>query len=260
MRTVKIEHITPLTAERWLKNNNKRNRPISDDRVLSYSTDMDNGDWHETNASIGFDTDKDLVDGQHTLSAISLSGKSQDLIIVRGLHLKAMDSIDIGKSRTSSDVLGIHGETETTRLAAMLGFLKGHYEEKGNPAHTRIRPNQIMTVLTEFPNAPDKMKEVSRSPFGVQRFMDGYYYVFSEINEKESREFFQKVVKGIGVEENDPAYVLINRLRRNRESNTHKLAPIILAAYIVKAWNSTRCGKKLRSLHFREGEKFPTAL
>lgn len=260
MRKVSIEVITPATASRWLKNNNKRNRPISLSRLEAYTSDMENGRWFETNASIAFDSASNLVDGQHTLSSIVESGKAQHLIVVRGLNPKAMDSIDIGKSRSPGDVLGIHGETDTNRLAALLGFLKGYHSEKSDPTHSRVRPNEIMELLKTYPDAPDKMRMVPRSTFGAQRLFDGYYYVFFEISKQDANVFFEKVMKGIGVEESDPEYVLIKRLRRNKESKVHKLQDIIIAAYIVKTWNASRCNAKLKSLHFRETERFPTPL
>ncbi|NUN01320.1 MAG: hypothetical protein HUU41_09415 [Bryobacteraceae bacterium] len=61
--------ITPELARQWLERN-VRNRPISENTVIAYGLDMLEGRWQYDGAPIRFDTDGNLIDGQHRLSRL----------------------------------------------------------------------------------------------------------------------------------------------------------------------------------------------
>ena len=61
--------ITPDMAKKWLATST-RNRSISPTTVKAYAADMRAGAWKITHQGIGFNVDRELVDGQHRLSAV----------------------------------------------------------------------------------------------------------------------------------------------------------------------------------------------
>jgi hypothetical protein len=65
--------VTPELAARWLKNN-FRNRSVREDVVSAYARDMANGRWVYTHQGIAFNDRDELIDGQHRLHAVILSG------------------------------------------------------------------------------------------------------------------------------------------------------------------------------------------
>jgi hypothetical protein len=108
--------ITPALAEKWL-NNNFRNRPLREDTVKAYARDMINGVWVPTHQGIAFNDRDELIDGQHRLRAIVLSGCTVRMMVTFGLpsqidgkEMTTMDAVDRGATRSVADQLTIqHG-------------------------------------------------------------------------------------------------------------------------------------------------------
>lgn len=116
--------ITPALALRWLTNN-IRNRPVSHDVVLAYARDMKNGEWQSTHQGIAFNDKDELIDGQHRLHAVVLSGCTIRMMVTFGLpsviagkEVTPMDCVDRGKPRSVADQLKIqHGLKDGTAIA-----------------------------------------------------------------------------------------------------------------------------------------------
>lgn len=73
-------------------------------------------------------------------------------------------------------------------------------------------------------------------------------------------EFVERVLRGTGLEEGTPWYVLRERLMKNSISKAKLSKPYVMAL-CIKAWNHARAGTKVRFLRWREegekGEQFP---
>lgn len=108
--------IDPAMASRWLENNFK-NRKCDDEVVNAYARDMLNGTWVATHQGVAFNDRDELIDGQHRLRAIVLSGKTIRMMVTFGLPSKiegsemtTMDAVDRGRPRSVADQLKIqHG-------------------------------------------------------------------------------------------------------------------------------------------------------
>ena len=107
MISMKIEDISPETAKKYLELNFV-NRSISENRVASYARDMRSDNWQLNGESLKFNTEGQLIDGQHRLYAIIRSGKTIPMCVVRGLAV-TINEVDRGKSRTTRDTLTIEG-------------------------------------------------------------------------------------------------------------------------------------------------------
>jgi len=84
--TMSYELITPEVAESMLEKNATNNRRISRGTVEVYARDMVNGDWDEdVGASISFDENGILRDGQHRLCAIVKSGVAINTWVCRNV-------------------------------------------------------------------------------------------------------------------------------------------------------------------------------
>jgi hypothetical protein len=108
--------VTPAMASDWL-HNNFRNRPVKQDVVQAYARDMLNGTWAPTHQGLAFNDRDELIDGQHRLLAIVLSGRTIRMMVTFGLpsaidgkEMTTMDAVDRGASRSVADQLTIqHG-------------------------------------------------------------------------------------------------------------------------------------------------------
>jgi hypothetical protein len=89
--------------------------------------------WVPTHQGIAFNTAGELVDGQHRLHALILSGKTIVMMVTFGLPIKiagkemtTMDAIDRGKTRSVADQLKIqHGLKNGALIAAICASLGG---------------------------------------------------------------------------------------------------------------------------------------
>jgi hypothetical protein len=108
--------VTPAMASDWL-HNNFRNRPVKQDVVQAYARDMLNGTWAPTHQGLAFNDRDELIDGQHRLLAIVLSGRTIRIMVTFGLpaaidgkEMTIMDTVDRGATRSVADQLAIqHG-------------------------------------------------------------------------------------------------------------------------------------------------------
>lgn len=94
---------SPEKAQRILDTKNPMNRSISAGHVARMADDMRNGRWDANGETIKFDSEGNLLDGQHRLQAIAMSGTSQKLLVVRGLDAQARNTVDSGRRRTVGD-------------------------------------------------------------------------------------------------------------------------------------------------------------
>ncbi len=93
-----------------------KQRPISTTFINKYASDMKTGNWLLSPQPIAFDTNGDVVDGQHRLEAVRKSGKDIEFMVSTGWPLgssdedvKLIDVLDTGKPRSISQMMHIHG-------------------------------------------------------------------------------------------------------------------------------------------------------
>lgn len=111
--------VTPDDAKAWLENQH-HNRPIGAGLVRSLRQAIDDGRWEVTGQGISFDNEGRLVDGQHRLTAVVLSGKSVQMLCVHGVTREAaLTAIDQGEKRTNAHVGTMLGEKNSQEKAAI---------------------------------------------------------------------------------------------------------------------------------------------
>jgi hypothetical protein len=156
MRTVWTD-VTPEQAAAWLENNFV-NRPLKDDVVQAYARDMVNGVWVPTHQGVAFNDANALIDGQHRLSAIVLTGLTVRMMVTYGLPAKikdremtTMDAVDRGRTRSVADQLTIqHGMKNGAITAAVSMSLAGLcYGERTR----RLSVGQTLDVFRAFEDA-----------------------------------------------------------------------------------------------------------
>tara|TARA_R100000697_G_scaffold80046_1_gene92169 strand:+ start:168 stop:1031 length:864 start_codon:yes stop_codon:yes gene_type:complete len=116
--TFQVEEITPDFAEKILENKNRKNRGIKPANLKRLITAIDNGEWTITNQGLAFDSDGNLLDGQHRLKAIVKTGKTLPIMVARNMDPKIFNCVDTGVARTAADGLFIHGVSSSKHLAA----------------------------------------------------------------------------------------------------------------------------------------------
>ena len=86
---VTVETITPEMAEQYLGFNHQH-REIKSSKVDKLASAMIEGDWQLNGKTIVFDKDGKLLNGQHRLTAVVLSGQPLTTLVVRGIDKEAI--------------------------------------------------------------------------------------------------------------------------------------------------------------------------
>lgn len=129
----KIMTITPELAKKWLSRNvgNRSFRPY---KAKWFARLIENGEFVLTHQGIAFDDDGNLIDGQHRLSAIVMTGKSVQMFVSKGFNRnEVITAIDLGAKRNTADSLRIkHGgdtlfnNTVVSICREVVRLLRGH--------------------------------------------------------------------------------------------------------------------------------------
>lgn len=139
--------ITPQLAADFLELNT-RNRVLNQQAVADMARQMRAGLWRSTHQGIALDTNGDLIDGQHRLSAIVASGVTVPMLVTTGLEACAFDSIDTGRKRTAADTVGLTlGDAKhRNNIAATLAV--EHLVNTGQ----RLRNVEVPALLEQNPD------------------------------------------------------------------------------------------------------------
>lgn len=114
---INIYDITPAEAARWLKKN-KNNRPIRKERVHAYAADMKHGNWNLNTDPISFDSDGNLLNGQHRLSAVIEADATIQMLVAKNVDPQTV--FDQGATRSIKDTLSYQGiSTNNTEIAVV---------------------------------------------------------------------------------------------------------------------------------------------
>jgi hypothetical protein len=115
--TLAIEIITPDIAYKYLATND-HNRRIRQNVIDHYCALIESGRFCATHQGCAFHLDGRLVDGQHRLWAVILTGKTVEMVVARGLDDAAVAAIDGGLARSYGDHGHYQGWDDATPIAS----------------------------------------------------------------------------------------------------------------------------------------------
>ncbi len=259
--------VTPQEAATWLSTKNSRNRPVSENAVAKYAQEMKAGRWVDNGKGLVFGTSGQLLDGQHRLLASVRTNKAFDTTITWGVPDEYFDTIDDCNTRSLADVLHIKGEAGSRFLAAGVRFL---WEYATGQIETKdLRHGQIATKpLLEA--TLDKHRKITTSvkfylmlkarPGGLlipAAMAVGLHYLFTLVDEKKADEFFSRLQSGLELTEDNPVYILRNRLISGQKEASSKLTRSAMFYYVVTAWNAYASGTYMKRLVFNADTPTP---
>lgn len=262
-----IEVIDPATAESLLALNSK-NRRLNSSTVSVYARAMKLKEWNFDGAPIRISKDNVLLDGQHRLHAVIMSGTSQQFSVWRGMESETQHTMDLGRRRSLADALTLAGETNTTVLAATTYLLmKWDSGIRGSSLSAQATPPQIPEALDYIENTPGIREAVANGRKLGQKFPGSprvwslAYALFARIDQDDADYFFHRLYTGEELASDSPILLLRNSLDRFKSSITSTVTPAYTLAIIIKAWNLYRKGVTAERLYFSAGgakaEKFP---
>ena len=277
-----MKTISPEEAARMLQTS-IRNRVLHQATVEHYAREMKAGLWMMTGEPIQVSATGSLLNGQHRLQAIIVSGKPQAFLIIRGVEDAAMKCIDTGKKRTIGDILSMYAVSNANLVAATV-LLCMRYDATKTPcengrwtwsptggnktegsAFLRFRPTAEEEIRflsghqglkTSVSLAASAYKE-SGSRFFAPSMAAFIHFYGAKHAPEQADEFVNQLYRAINVRERSPVQLLRRRLNHSRMGKV-VLRPKEQLALAIKAWNMTFLGEKEVSLlRWSNTEPFP---
>lgn len=251
--TMEIVELTPDLAKEFLDRLPERQRSQSPASIDNYTSDMLEGAWHFTGDPIRFDVNGDLIDGQHRCVAVSESGETEPVLVIRGLATERIRIFDSGRRRTFSDDLRIEGLPNHTNLAALVGRVwhweHGNFGYKGVPmvqnaiyAQTSPTRSQLWDTLDAHPELIEVTTHAARAyrylpnaPVAVTAFT---WWLLGKADVDAREKFFHELVTGSS--DNGPEYPInvLKRVLTRRMGPSERPESWVWLAYYLKAWNA----------------------
>lgn len=260
--------VTPDVAKDLLVLNTKNRMPITDSwkHVVK---EMSEDKWKFTGDTIKVSDIPTLLDGQHTLIGVAMSGKTQYLNIQTGLDPDVFDVIDVGRNRNAADIISMEGYdsyqttiassiksviyfTESGRMAANISRNKVTNEEV--TAWVRKNKLNMPLMLRSCDYAVRELYKKSRVlSIGTWAFV---YYILRKVDEADAKRFVDMLAseENLSSTNKHAAIYKLMKILRDFEriiAFSTKLErggskPVELKVrYVFRAWNLWRSGVKL---------------
>lgn len=253
VKSGRIDHAVVMvssdTAARWLKHN-KRNRPISSGVVTRYANDMDNGLWTFAADPIRFDTDGNLIDGQHRLAALTRLDITLPMLVIRGLPGDSQLVMDQGHKRTAGQQLGLMGVRNSAQIASMAKVVIQHDTGllfRDNKLSGAITAPLIHEWVEDHPREVEflqplitKIRQIDAPPSIIGAFVViAYRAAGADVGM-----FIAQLDELVGMSKGHPVYTLDKRLRRIRKERI-KVSQRDYLALFIQAFNAWRSGRQI---------------
>lgn len=267
------ELVTPEMAATYLVSNHN-NRRLDMFHVRKLSKDIREGKWVLNGDSVRFDTNGNLIDGQHRLHAILHSGISIPMIIIEGIeNPNAFKTIDTNaKLRNVGQILGLMG-VKNSNLASAIARRLAHWDnfiEKENfsldvAAFRYISSQDIIQYLEQHEEEVQEIILRIKRTLVFKQCAAGTSLATSLIickryNEEKTNEMIDILISGSHAQEDSPVIKLRDKLL-TPPPRRGKAWDLEVMAITLKAFTKFLEGKPTRHLRWmRDGgtaEKFP---
>lgn len=256
-----IERITPEIAEKML-HTNVNNR---DPKREAIAKAIRNAQWKLNGATIVFDNNGILLDGQNRLMACIKADMPIVTVVVRGIGKNAQITMDTGVKRALADYLKLNGYKNVSIVGAagLMIYRADTYGLQSAFTMPTIGKDTMETVFEFIQSEYDSRikplvgscKQIGKA-YGVKSGTSGVLLdAFSKAGDENLNEFIQQLLN------KKPACTSIrllqDKLRKDKESKYGRLPQKVIAAIIIKTWNAYMLGDDIKSLRFVQGGAHP---
>jgi hypothetical protein len=257
--TTEIVTVTPEKAVDWLANHNPRNRSVAKSAVSLYARQMQDGQWMLNGEAIQFDTNDDLLNGQHRLHAVVESGCNVDFLVVYGLPPEVRDTMDQHRKRTAADVLGMHGFRDGSHVAAVTRVIRRWDEGTRGPAlmgggHLGSTPSELLDVLAKEPAIVEAVGIARTKDFETlapSRVVAPLWVLTHRLDTGCADDFFRHLGSGEMLEGGNPILALRRYWMRDSRRRVRASDSFTYFNAAVRAWNAWSRGEQMRNIAWK---------
>ena len=253
--------ITPVEAQIILDTKLGANRKMKLHYAESMADAWDRGEYIQTGDTLKYDRNGQLIDGQHRLMAVVLSGQITEFVVVEGIDPDAIRVIDAELAKRSlADQLGIIGFKNTAALATVVRA-SWAMEQNGKPqlsGHGGLTMAQAIDFIerrsTIEASAVAGRKFAQRTSGITAREFGALFDIMHHTEPGVADNFFDQVSNEYG-DKGSPAVRLVSRTKAHEAQEQHSVRHVM--GLFIKAWNAEVEGRKPRSLKMDRDEPFP---
>ena len=249
--TFDLETVTPALAAEWLGANhgNRNQRPRA---VSAYARDILNGAWLITGESIKFDWNDRLIDGQHRLEAVIVTGHTIRTLVVRNLNPIVQGVLDTNAKRTAADALRFSGvDIQPKDIASVarvaIAYESGKIRTALDNAKSDVTHTETLEWHHDNPDVESAVALASRVARPIGATISGLGYailVLERIDAQSAIEFFMSSAELRTNGNGDPRKAMLDAFTKIRADRRTPTAAETLAI-VFRAWNQWRVGKNL---------------
>jgi hypothetical protein len=210
-----VETIDPSLAELLLKGN-LRNRSLSKATVAAMVRDMISGRWILTHQGIALDSEGRLIDGQHRLTAVVLSGATVQMVVTYNADPTSFPVIDRNRTRSIGDMLGLahQGVRSPTAVVAVLRLI----DRLGAPTDQKHTYDEVDALYAKYgEDVQWTVSHMTTKGLRVAGVLAGVAYALPVARDK-VEEFASVVCSRTGM--TSPMAALWGAVDRHRNHNT----------------------------------------
>lgn len=269
------ELITVAKAMAYMALNRDNYRRLNVKHASVLAQELTEGRWVMTGEAIIFGVDEEgneiLLDGQHRLYAVILSGVPAVMTVTRGVPPEAVDVMGSGKPRNSADVvrrMGL-GNANTIAAGASLvlkyqasAFTNGNYSstyfQRGDVVGEEVQKR--FALYSEWGTRSSRCKHLNITGSSIVAF-GVLTSTASTVNLEVRDRFMDGVETGAGLSSGNPALTYREWALRNRTSMDKKITGPEHLAALIRTFNAYEEGKSLKAIKvWRPGGdfKYPT--
>lgn len=242
--------VTPALARKWLALNVENNRNKRSRNIERWARDMAAipSRWHLTAETVKFRRgDGKLIDGQNRLLALLEAELINPAVVIhmsvaRNVDPDAAFVMDSGAARTFGDSLKFREGAERYINGAAVRWTmqwdRGNRMASGGnwvPSHA-----EMMEVYDGhhdlFDEAARRGADVRRANLGTASVWATAYVLFGRIDLVATRDFFDKFISGLGLND-DPQHPIVLLRNRMIRRSVARLKPREELALVIRAWN-----------------------
>ena len=260
-----IRKVTPALAREWLASNEARQRKILALKLTHYVEQMKEGRWMENGESIIFDKQEKLIDGQHRLRSIAMSGVTVDMVVVTDVDPNNFSSIDTGNTRTGKSIMEMYGNKNAALLAALLRLIAIYKNshiwpgQQGSVTSRLVTNDQLTLTMEEEGDTQEICKIITKYTDSMKIMAPSLLSFLCWLVGKRNRELAIKFISLIGSGENLPCTSPIMILRKKMIESKSNMTYSTVAkwAFLAKTWNAFVNDDKKLMLRWSSAESIP---
>jgi hypothetical protein len=265
--------VTPAIAiQLLLRNLPGANRKVDPATVFYYASQMVAGEWKATGQPMLIDSNGRLVDAQHRLYAIVISGMTIKSFIVTDVEpIPGLFAyIDNARPRTAATALQTSGLNGVSPIIVKVVKIaeevrNGVYNPTGGSKLSRQSPAQVLALSHAYPNAQKAARSAASDWEEAVTYLNGRKEVVAYMGmriidlfgEDKADDFFEEIVDSSERPADSPIAAFRKLIDKDRRDEKPMKKHHVLAA-MIKVFNAWNSGEALgRRWMLQVNEEFP---